>query len=686
MASEASDCYAAENPLAIIVAQPELVDRMELLEFLDYVKSLAAEMRKGDVPAATLEDWKQARQQLRQRLIESWGGFPENACDLDPQNVGEFQRDGYRVERLHFQTRPGIRMTANAYVPDKPGRHPAVLCVHGHWLLAKSQPEIQSRCIGLAKLGFFVLMVDAFGAGERGIGKALGEYHGEMVAGTLWPTGLALAGLQVYENQRAVDYLLTRPEVDPNRIGITGASGGGNQTMYAGAMDDRLKCVVPVCSVGTYQAYLGAACCMCEVTPGAVSHTEEGAILSLVAPRGLMLINATRDAFQFSVGEGAKSLAFAKQVFALYGKEESATQAVFESGHGYNQPMREAMYGWMTLHLKGEGTGEPIPEPAHETEDAETLRCFPNDSRPDEFITLPQFAATEGRRLVDRISIPTHSEQWRTQEIDRVTGLSKLLGPFPERKPLNLLLESEEAGVTTFLFSSEPGIRLAGTEIAGNARRVVLLDLNDGRKAIHSELAKAFVEQKATVVSVDLRATGAQAWSRDKVGRAPDHNTAEWSLWLGRHLLAQWVWDVGRVLDMLDDQHGEGENIIVGVGPAGLVALMAAALMTRIHRAAMVGTLASYVTDVPYENQRLGTLAPGILRDVGDIPHIAATVSPRPFIIAQPTNSVGKPFTPMETEQLFKPATAAYQLENAANALQIHSELSPKSLADKLLL
>jgi dienelactone hydrolase len=92
-----------------------------------------------------------------------------------------------------------------------------------------------------------------------------------MVGATLLPIGLPLSGLQVYENMRAVDYLLTRPEVDGSRLGITGASGGGNQTMYAGAFDERFKAVVPVCSVGTYQSYVGAACCMCEVVPGAKS-------------------------------------------------------------------------------------------------------------------------------------------------------------------------------------------------------------------------------------------------------------------------------------------------------------------------------------------------------------------------------------------------------------------------------
>ena len=115
---------------------------------------------------------------LRENLLKAWGGFPTTDCELEPRKLGEFQRDGYRVEKLVFQTRPGIWMTANAYVPDRPGKLPAILHVHGHWAGAKQDPVVQSRCIGCAKLGFFVLCVDAFGAGERGVGKKLGEYHG----------------------------------------------------------------------------------------------------------------------------------------------------------------------------------------------------------------------------------------------------------------------------------------------------------------------------------------------------------------------------------------------------------------------------------------------------------------------------------------------------------------------------
>src|SRR5262249_5756131 len=155
------------------------------------------------------------------------------------------------------------------------------------------------------------------------------------------------------------------------------------------------KAVVPVCSVGNYRAYLGAACCMCEVVPGALTFTEEWAVLALVAPRALMVVNATRDARQFSVEEAKKSLALASAVFELHGKPTSVRHAPFESPHDYSQAMREAMYGWMTLHLKREGDGSPIAERKQELLDPQELRCFPGDSRPADYVTVPAFAVRE---------------------------------------------------------------------------------------------------------------------------------------------------------------------------------------------------------------------------------------------------------------------------------------------------
>lgn len=654
-------------------------------QFLTFVQQQARDLRDDDVPPQTLDEWTSTRQRLKRQLIRSWGGFPKDACPLKPNVMGKLQRDGYHVEKVVLQTRPGVFMTANSYVPSGEGKRPAVLCVHGHWRRAKQEPVVQSRCIGLAKLGFFVLMVDALGAGERGLAKPLGEYHGEMVAATLWPTGLALAGLQVYENMRAIDYLQSRPEVDPAQIGVTGASGGGNQSMYVGAIDERLKAVVPVCSVGTYQAYLGAACCMCEVSPSALSFTEEASVLALVAPRALMVVNATKDAFQFSVGEAKKSLARAADVFSLYDKADHLQHAVFESRHDYNQAMREAMYGWMTRHLKGQGDGSPIDEPAMETEPPESLRCFPGDSRPDDFLTLPQLAAQEARRLLQARPHPDHLQSWEAEDQFMRESMPRVLGGFPRPTPTAANLTSQ-GRLQSITFRSEPGISILAQRDPAKkkpAGLAVLLDLEQGRKAADSSIAKSLSQQQWDVVTVDLRATGATAHRSDKIGRAPDHNTAEWSMLVGRPLLGQWTWDIRRLLDVIaETDRGLTKQVaIIGVGPASLIALCAAALDHRIHRVATVGGLTSFVSDVPYENQRLGIMVPGILRDLGDVPHLAALTAPRRLVVGGGVNGAGKTASLQQLRSDYARTNAVYKFHNVPADLA----LLPTGDANKLV-
>ncbi|MBM4000144.1 MAG: acetylxylan esterase [Planctomycetes bacterium] len=662
--------------------------------FRAFVQQRAIAMRSGDRPIANLAEWNDRRESSRRRLIAAWGGFPDAPCELDPKVLGRFDRGAYHVERLTLTTRPGILMTANAYVPRGDGRRPAVLCVHGHWRLAKQEPVVQSRCIGLARLGFFVLMVDAFGAGERAVGKELGEYHGEMTAATLWPSGLALAGLQVYDNMRAVDYLRTRPEVDPDRIGVTGASGGGNQTMYAGAIDDRFRCVVPVCSVGTYQAYLSAACCMCEVTPGALAHTEESAVLGLVAPRALMVISATRDAFQFSVGEASKSIESARSVFRAFGVESSLRHTVIESGHDYHQPMREAMYGWMTLHLKGEGDGSPIAEPSITVEETETLRCYPGDSRPDAFITLPQFAAREGRSLLAQFPPPDHAEHWAADRARLRQGLVEVLGAFPEPDSAPLgdgpIPKRDDSADSDFALTTEEGITIsvrlrpaAGT--AGGT--AIVLDLDQGRAAIDSGAASALSERGWRVVTADLRATGELAVNGDRIGRAPDHNSAEWSLWIGRPLLGQWIWDVARLITALERHSKELTRslALIGIGPASTLALAVAALDGRVHRLATLGGLATWISDVPFVNQRLGTLVPGILRRTGDIGQLAALACPRPLVVAGGVLGSGDAVARGNLDEAFAYTRAAYRAERADASFRLLDTSDPIAAIDAMV-
>jgi cephalosporin-C deacetylase-like acetyl esterase len=634
--------------------------------YLAFVRARAAELHASHPAAATLADWKQRAPLLRQQIQESWGKVSSPPAGLNPRVLGVIHREGYRIERLVFQTFPGMWMTANAYVPNRPGRLPALLAVHGHWAGAKQDPVVQARCIGPAQLGYFVLAVDAFGAGERGVGKALGEYHGDMTAATLLPSGLTLAGIQVFENSRAVDYLCTRPEVDRQRIAITGASGGGNQTMYAGAWDARFDAVIPVCSVGNYQAYLGAACCLCEVIPGALKYTEEGGILALTAPRALLVMSASRDARQFSAPEATRSIAQAKIPYQWYHLPSHLAHAVFESGHDYNQPMRERLYGWLAKHLRQAHSEEPISEPDFQTEPPESLRCFPGTTRPDDWITLPQFAAREANRVLQSKKWPGTLREWKSRQSDLVDQLRTAIAvpSSPSRSHAVEIMTRTNDTTLEIRFSPEPGIRLKALYHPGHRqdRTAILLDLEGTAKAEQRPLTQRLKAAGWSVTTLDLRATGDLAWPGDKIGRAPDHTTAEWGLWIGRPLLGQWTVDVLSLLDVLGQVAPRAPHQVglVGFGPAGLVAYSVAALDHRIGAVLTEGTLATYVSDLPYEQQRLGTIVPGILRRTGDIPHLIALLAPRPVWIDSPVNGIGQPLPPAEQAKLLHPSSRVW--------------------------
>jgi dienelactone hydrolase len=655
--------------------------------FLDFIRRTADELRKDDRPPQSLDGWKTWRTALRKNLLAAWGGFADEPAPLEAKTLDEIKRDGYRIEKVAFQTQPGVWMPGNLYVPDGATKRPAVLNVHGHWPGAKQDEHVQARCAGLAQHGFVALAVDAFGAGERGLTKNLGEYHGEMTAATLWPTGLPLSGLQVYENMRAVDYLLRRPEVNGEAIGITGASGGGNQTMYAGAYDERFKAVVPVCSVGNYRAYLGAACCMCEVVPAALSFTEEWAILALVAPRALMVVNATRDARQFSVEEAKKSLALASAVFELSGKPKNVRHLPFESGHDYSKAMREAMYGWMTLHLKGEGDGSPIAEREQHLLKPEELRCWPGDSRAADFVTLPRFAAREAQAILKRKPTPDHLDFWDSEAFMMREGLEKVLGNDPEDCPLALKVTDMAGGRRLLEFDSEPGLRIAATHLAGDSKQwVIVVDPAGMESAVAGEHAKALQAAGWNVVCVDLRAIGRTAVAGDSVGRrAPDHNSAEWSLWIGRPLVGQWAYDVRRTQEaLLQSIEGVPDEVaVVGLGTGGLAALLAAAQEESLVRVGTVGALATFVSDVPYEGQRLGLMVPSILRQVGDVPHLAALVAPRRLLISAPINGAGQEIGEKEWEAHFNYPHRIYSIRRSREKFVVTEQLAAKAFAEK---
>lgn len=234
----------------------------------DFLREQARKLRADDRAPTTRPEWMQRRQKLRQQLLTAIGSFPEKPAPLEPKILGTLKREGYRIEKLIFQSWPDVWVTASAYVPEPlTGKTAAVLVVHGHWAGARRDPVVQARCLGLVKLGFFVLAVDAFAAGERhprparNLSRCADGQH--PLAGR--PDLAWLAALRQSPGRR----LPARPGRGRwlkarHHWGLRRRQPDDVRRR----LDERFQAVVPVCSVGNYQAYLRAACCVCEVVPG----------------------------------------------------------------------------------------------------------------------------------------------------------------------------------------------------------------------------------------------------------------------------------------------------------------------------------------------------------------------------------------------------------------------------------
>ncbi len=674
--------------------------------FAAFIRRLSEAAARGrGLPPATVSGWQERLIRVRAGLNRSFGRMPASACPLEPEILGTLDHPGFAVERLTFQSRPGVRVTANLYRPNPvKGPCPAVLSVHGHWAWARIDPHVQPRCIGLAKLGYVVLSVDAFGSGERAIEPAPGTYHGGLIGASLLPVGTPLIGLQVYDNRRAVDYLISRPEVDAGRLAITGASGGGNQTLYAGATDQRFKAVIPDCGIGTYDSYLRSACCVCEINVGGAVYASTADLLAMIAPKALLVISAQRDAVQFSVAEAAKSVAIARERYRLLDQEAKIRHLAVDSGHDYNQPMREAMYGWVEKWLCDRGDGSPITEPGIPVLDVASLRCFPDGRpRPKSVVTIPEFARNEGlERLAALPKPPDHKERW-TADAERMRAAlrDQILGGFPPRVPL--AIESrQDQGKITFRITTENGIRATGEAVVTAQGRAGTALFVSARSTTAKPDDLALLEQNrqwnaaefATLNVTDARITPREVSNVAPVAGVADHNPAEWALWLGRPLLGQWTWDVIRWLDFLDEQSmirrtqdlGSWKParpyFVIGRGSMSLPALLAGGLDSRVAGVSCDGCLVSFVGRgaLAWSGVPMGLLAPGML-NMADIGQLAALVAPRPLVLPAAIEPEGGLATLERIRSAFDFTRRIYELVGAIDRLRLGKPGDLRALA-----
>lgn len=348
-----------------IAAQDSVQD--PLLRLMNGIAQRQLEKRASMINAIqAVSEAEVRKQEVRKKLLDSLGGLPEYKGALNARITGQIRAGSYIIEKLIYESLPGLYVTANLYRPNQPGRYPAVLLQSGHTQEGKA--ENQRLAANLAMKGFVVLCFDPIGQGERVqtysrqldaplLGWSVPE-HIEMGAQSQL-IGQSLARYFIWDAMRSIDYLVTRPDVDSSRIGAAGCSGGGALTTFIAALDPRVKAVVAACYPASFQALFPHEGPDVEmVLPHLLaSGLDTADFVELSAPTPWMLQATTADEYHFSE-EGVRLVYNeAQKWYALYGCEKNVAFLVGPGPHGMPLVSREALYEWMIRWLNG-GRGD----------------------------------------------------------------------------------------------------------------------------------------------------------------------------------------------------------------------------------------------------------------------------------------------------------------------------------------
>jgi len=338
-------------------------------------------------------EWEAYAATLRKQVQLTSGLYPlPEKTPLNAEVFDKITHDDYTVEKVRFESYPGLYVTGNLYKPIGAGPFPGMVCPHGHWSNGRLEDgergSIPARGITLARMGIVTFMYDMIGY----VDSLQFPHDWGTEKEKLW--GVHPFAMQLWSSVRAVDFLQSLPEVAPDRIGCTGASGGGTQTFALTAIDPRIKVSAPVNMISS-QMQGG---CLCENAPilrMANSNMEIGA---LMAPRPMLMVSATGDWTRETPRVEYPAI---RSIFALYDAEDRIENVHVDAPHNYNKDSREAMYRFMGRWLLNEPGYENFTEPPYTVDPVEALRVFPNKER----------NPAEGEAIVARV-IASIGEKW----------------------------------------------------------------------------------------------------------------------------------------------------------------------------------------------------------------------------------------------------------------------------------
>ncbi|MEO8426900.1 MAG: acetylxylan esterase [Verrucomicrobiota bacterium] len=630
---------SAPKPLEPLNRFPRMVQEY----FVERLHEFEIANRQVKAALKTKADAEAYLVSVRERIRACFGPFPEKT-PLNARITGVVEREVYRIEKVIFESRPGLLVTGNLYVPkDRAVPLPGVIGLCGHSENGKAQDVYQSFSQGLARLGYVVFIIDPIGQGERlqypdahlksrigvGVREHLHAGNQQFLVGEFFGAWRAWDGI------RALDYLLTRPEVDSRRVGVTGNSGGGTMSTWLCGLDSRWTMAAPSCFVTTFRRNLeneeAADTEQCPPRALALGLDHEDFIAAL-APKPVILLAKERDYFDIRGTEEAFTRL--KQLYRLLGAEENIAMFAGPTAHGYSKENREAMYRWFN-RVTGVSNAQTEPELAIEKD--ETLWCAPNGqvcelkSRP-----VPAFTAERSQALakqrpqLDRAALLRAVSGALKLPVRSGTPDYRILRPSARRYPL--------PHATTYAVNTEPGIHALVYRLsqephyarppAGQGRAVLYVAHHSSDTELRDEplIRQLLSEDPAAVFyACDVRGIGESRPDTcqpnsflDPYGN--DYFYAIHSLMLDRPYVGQKTHDVLRVLDWLKS-YGHTEVHLAGLSWGAVPATFAGLMSELVTQVTLKHALTSYANLAESEmyDWPLSAFVPGVLRQF-DLP------------------------------------------------------------------
>lgn len=417
------------------------------------------------------EAWKRTAPVWRRQLAGMLGLDPmPEKTPLQPTLTGELKGDGFVVEKLHYQSQPGLYVTANLYRPSEIAagqRLPAILYVCGHSKQKEGDLSFGNKAgyhhhgVWFARHGYICLTIDTIQLGE-----IEGIHHGTNRLNRWWwlSRGYTPAGVEAWNGIRGIDYLISRPEVDPERIGVTGRSGGGAYTWWIAALDTRVRAAAPTAGIASLRNHVvdgvveGHCDCMYHLN---TQRWDFDRVASLVAPRPLLILNSDKDRI-FPIGGVFSIYQSTRILYERVGALENIGLHVTEGPHKDTQPLNTGAFHWFERHLKNAQLTDTTDEPATQVFEPSELRVF-SELPMDEIVTSTDetFIPT-----APPPSVPTSEEDWNRQTETTLAKLRKqVFHGWPADAPVVSMtkqnsIDRDGLQMTTFDIESQPHVEL----------------------------------------------------------------------------------------------------------------------------------------------------------------------------------------------------------------------------------